>query len=1292
MKKKLFLIILTFLLVGKVSAQKWSDVTKYYIQNAKFENGSTEGWDISYNDPTKTIDGAVEYKQKYFQLSQSMGNLPPGKYRIIVHGFNRFGTASEDYTRYINGGDLAYGQRLELYAGGRYHNLEFPCVSAGAQEQPLGNINVKLANGKYVPSSLETAKEWFDAGYYKNVLEFSTEYTSPSSINVYKWGWLQNDWAVLGSVSIEIEGEIVPVESLSISENVIELVLTEEKNINNLCAVYPDKSTIKKLIWTSENEDIVTVDNENGVLVAKNLGETTVMVRSMYNEELTKSVKVIVKQADAPTAETIHITELMPVNNGYKIDPSGNYGSWMEIYNSSDVKVGFDNFYVTDDLNDLKKSPVKYPINFIAPKSFAVIWFDHHDDIFSPAQMNFKLNYAGGTIYITDGKKVITSVEYPESKNGFSYAQKSLSSDEWGWTELPTPGAANATSTFAEYQLDSPKVEEDGGFYTGEKQIHVSIPEGAYLAYTTDGTMPKKTSSPIKGKTDITFTIKDATKVYRFRAFRDGYLPSEVVTRTYIYKDKNYVFPTIAVTSDPENLTGNEYGIFVEGWGNGRPGNGKSYNCNWNADWDRPVTFEYITENNEYALNQEVNISTCGGWSRSWEPHSFKLKAAKYYNGLGSMDYQFFNDKPYLKHKVLQIRNGGNDTENRILDAAVQEVVRQSGINVNTQAWQPVHVFMNGKYQTVLNMREPNNKHFAYSNYGFDTDSVDQFEMSPDSGYVQKEGTEDKYLELYELSANAADPDTYSKICELLDIDEYINYMAVEFYIKNKDWPQNNVKGFRNRNNGKFHFVLFDLDQQNQVSGNPFSVFAAKKNYTFDYLYGTDVTPWATGDKVTEEIKFVTIFLGLLENETFRKQFIDTYCIIGGSVFYNENVKTIVSEMRNYLNKGMSLTGESCSVSANQVISRFNTTYYNEMISYLKGYTPMGLKSVKSASVNLKSNIEEGELFVNGIKVPTGSLTGTIYLPATVRAVAPIGYKFLGWSRLKNGDIVDKDIELELTTGTNRYYARWEKLTDEEIAENGITTSPVVINEVSAANDIYVSDYFKKSDWIELYNQTSEDIDIRGMYLSDNIAKPMKYQIPVDDVTINTVLPAHGYKLIWCDKKANKTAAIHADFKLDADGGAVMLSKYEDSDILYSDTLNYEVHSGIQSYGRYPDGLPNGYLMNKPTPGSTNIGSTDAYASIRSIEYVTNISDISVTNDESGIQIAYVGNNQVNVKSQNSMLKNISVYSASGFVVLNKSVNSSFETISLSDLPVGIYVVKVTDSQGKTATHKLMLK
>ena len=64
-----------------------------------------------------------------------------------------------------------------------------------------------------------------------------------------------------------------------------------------------------------------------------------------------------------------------------------------------------------------------------------------------------------------------------------------------------------------------------------------------------------------------------------------------------------------------------------------------------------------------------------------------------------------------------------------------------------------------------------------------------------------------------ELSEHINDNNVYDEIQKLLDIDEFTNYMAIELYLGNSDWPNNNVKGYRSQDDGRFRFILFDLDQ-----------------------------------------------------------------------------------------------------------------------------------------------------------------------------------------------------------------------------------------------------------------------------------------------------------------------------------------------------------------------------------------------------------------------------------------------------------------------------------------------
>ena len=183
--------------------------------------------------------------------------------------------------------------------------------------------------------------------------------------------------------------------------------------------------------------------------------------------------------------------------------------------------------------------------------------------------------------------------------------------------------------------------------------------------------------------------------------------------------------------------------------------------------------------------------------------------------------------------------------------------------------------------------------------------------------------------------------------------------------------------------------------------------------------------------------------------------------------------------------------------------------------------------------------------------------------------------------------------------------ACFEPLNDVERKAEGLT--PVRINEVSAANSIYVNEFFKHNDWVELYNTTNQDIDVEGMYLSDNPDKPKKYQISKSD-GISTVVPAHGYLIIWCDK-LDPLSQLHASFKLDAQGGEMLLTAADDS---WADRFVYTAMRGDESIGRYPDGNSNVITMNLPTIAKANI--IGSYAIVVDQPEPVGISDIVVQN------------------------------------------------------------------------------
>lgn len=149
-----------------------------------------------------------------------------------------------------------------------------------------------------------------------------------------------------------------------------------------------------------------------------------------------------------------------------------------------------------------------------------------------------------------------------------------------------------------------------------------------------------------------------------------------------------------------------------------------------------------------------------------------------------------------------------------------------------------------------------------------------------------------------------------------------------------------------------------------------------------------------------------------------------------------------------------------------------------------------------------------------------------LFGPVKIRSEAPEGYTFLGWKD-HNGQWASREKECVIEKG-GCYSASYEKMFRTDV-------SPVCINEVSADNDIYVNDYGKRADWIELYNRSEIPINVTGMFFSDDPLDPTKYRLETVRGE-NTYIQPNRHIVIWCDGKAPQTQP-HLPFKLkNADG------------------------------------------------------------------------------------------------------------------------------------------------------------
>jgi len=143
------------------------------------------------------------------------------------------------------------------------------------------------------------------------------------------------------------------------------------------------------------------------------------------------------------------------------------------------------------------------------------------------------------------------------------------------------------------------------------------------------------------------------------------------------------------------------------------------------------------------------------------------------------------------------------------------------------------------------------------------------------------------------------------------------------------------------------------------------------------------------------------------------------------------------------------------------------------------------------------------------------------------------------------------------------------------------------INEWMASNSSVISDpdFDNTGDWIELFNDYNDPIDISGYFLTDNFGEPTKWSFPN-----GTMINANSHLLIWAD---GNDIGNHASFKLTKDGEEIGLY---DSDTLLIDDIKYQHQKTNTSMGRSIDGSSIvGYFI-EPTPGTSN--NTKAYTGI----------------------------------------------------------------------------------------------
>jgi len=158
-------------------------------------------------------------------------------------------------------------------------------------------------------------------------------------------------------------------------------------------------------------------------------------------------------------------------------------------------------------------------------------------------------------------------------------------------------------------------------------------------------------------------------------------------------------------------------------------------------------------------------------------------------------------------------------------------------------------------------------------------------------------------------------------------------------------------------------------------------------------------------------------------------------------------------------------------------------------------------------------------------------------------------------------------------------------------AANNCEAAPlmVFINEWMAANTGFIRDPADNDadDWFEIYNPNSFTVDLGGVFLTDNLANPLQYQVPNNG---RYTIPPGGFLLVWADgetgQNSTNRADLHASFSLRQAGEAIGIFAADGRRI---DAVTFGAQTNNISQGHYPDGTGPLYFMSTPTPRAANI-------------------------------------------------------------------------------------------------------
>lgn len=592
----------------------------------------------------------------------------------------------------------------------------------------------------------------------------------------------------------------------------------------------------------------------------------------------------------------------------------------------------------------------------------------------------------------------------------------------------------------------------EGGFYEAPVELKLFAPE-AEIYYTLNGSKPTSRSNVYRRpiRIDETTVVRAVAKIGKKRSHYLGH--------TYFIAEPASNLATVSIGISPHLLFSPQRGLFMQG-SNAIDTLWKKPGANFWSKKEVACNIEIFEPTGECVYRNLSGFRLFGGMSRLFPQKSIAIVARKRY-GKNRIKHKIFGKGEPDKYKFLVLRNSGSDFgKSHFRDALMTSLVDHW--DIEKQAYRPAHVYINGTYWGIYNIREKINRYFVEAHSEMDKDSIDLIEHR----MSLKRGSRLHYLKMLDFLENndLGDPVNYAYIQTQMDVQNFMDYQIAQIYFDNRD-AGGNIRFWRPQTeDGRWRWILYDTDWGFGLHNK-----LAYKSNSLDFHTTPNGPSWPNPPWST------FILRKLLENPSFRDAFVNRFADHLNTSFQPYRVETKIEDLYKQIQPEIPRHLDRWNLSHSrwedqvELLHKFGRERSNYVRMHLMeffntgGMRRLDLQATDGGAIIVNNNFEvrnevfKGRYFEN--------------IPVSIKAVPDYGYRFLRWEGIEVDDNI-RELDMSLTEKRYTIRAVFERFTHPMIGK-------VMINEISPNNK-------KSSDWIEIFNYSKNRVSLTEWTLTDS--------------------------------------------------------------------------------------------------------------------------------------------------------------------------------------------------------------